>query len=37
MAYQHDGVWRSMDALRDESLLNDLRDSGRAPCKTSND
>ena len=37
MAYPHDGFWRSMETLRDESLLNDLWDSNRAPWKTWND
>ncbi|MBT8421128.1 MAG: glucose-1-phosphate cytidylyltransferase [Gammaproteobacteria bacterium] len=32
-AFRHHGFWRSMDSLRDKTILNGLWDSGNAPWK----
>jgi glucose-1-phosphate cytidylyltransferase len=33
MAYQHDGFWQPMDALRDKTMLEELLAAGKAPWK----
>lgn len=33
MAYQHDGFWQPMDALRDKTMLEELLATGKAPWK----
>jgi glucose-1-phosphate cytidylyltransferase len=33
MAFEHDGFWQPMDALREKVLLEELWQSGKAPWK----
>jgi glucose-1-phosphate cytidylyltransferase len=32
-AWRHDGFWQAVDTLRGKRLLNDIRNSGKAPWK----